>query len=494
METQGYRLGQKIGLFVGPAALVTMILVDPPTGLGEPAWHAAAVGALLAIWWMTEAIPIPVTSLLPIVLFPLLDVAEIRDAAAPYAHPLIFLFMGGFMLSIAMQRWDLHVRIALNLIRWRGAGRLGIISGFMIAAASLSMWVTNTATTLMLLPVALSVIALVQSESKGRSDDNFPVALLLGIAYAATLGGLGTLIGTVPNALLAGFLDQTYAYEISFAGWMMIGVPLVIVSVPVVYFILTRVVFPVRDGGEADIEVDKMLSLMGPMNKGERLVAGVWVVTASLWVFRPIVDNWIPGLTDTGIALAAAIAMFILPVDLKNGVFVMDWWSAVKLPWGMLILFGGGLSLASAISQTGLAAWIGEGVVGLGTLPILAILLLVVTLIVFLTELTSNTATAAAFLPILAPVALAMGQNPLLLVVPATLAASCAFMLPVATPPNAIVFGSNRVTIGQMSKAGFVLNITFILIVTATAYMLLPIVFDVQIGVVPDWGLVSLPQ
>jgi sodium-dependent dicarboxylate transporter 2/3/5 len=489
METSEYRSSQRFGLFVGPAAFVVMLLIDPPAGLAQPAWHTAAVGILLAIWWMTEAIPIPVTSLLPLVLFPLLDVAPIRDVAAPYANPLIFLFMGGFILSIAMQRWDLHVRIALNLIRWRGAGYLGIISGFMIAAAVLSMWVTNTATTLMLLPVALSVIGLVDAKSEDQSSRNFPVALLLGIAYAATIGGLGTLIGTVPNALLAGFLDQTYDYEISFAGWMMIGVPLVIISVPVIYYILTRLVYPVRNVGTPEIEVDKMLSQLGPMNRGERLVAGVWIVTAILWVTRPIIDSWIPGLTDTGIAVAAAVAMFLLPVDFKSGLFVMDWWSAKKLPWGMLILFGGGLTLASAISKTGLAGWIGQAVAGLDALPMLLVVFLVVTLIVFLTELTSNTATTAAFLPILAPVALAMGQNPLLLIVPATLAASCAFMLPVATPPNAIVYGSGRITIAQMSRAGFFLNIALILIVTAVAYLLLPVVFGVENGVVPEWGV-----
>ena len=239
----------------------------------------------------------------------------------------------------------------------------------------------------------------------------------------------------------------------------------------------------------ADIDVGRMLSELGPLSRGERLVAGVWVATAVMWISRPILDDWIPGLTDPGIAVAAAVSMFLLPVDFKNGVFLMDWPSAVKLPWGMLILFGGGLSLAAAISKTGLAAWIGQAVAGLEALPTIVILLTVVTLIVFLTELTSNTATTAAFLPILAPVALAMGQNPLLLIVPATLAASCAFMLPVATPPNAIVFGSNRVTIGQMSRAGFVLNIALIVLVTAVAYLLLPLVFDVEIGVVPEWGL-----
>lgn len=464
------------------------LLLEPPVGLGEPAWHTAAVGLLLAIWWMTEAIPIPITSLLPIILFPVLTVLPIREAAAPYAHPLIFLFMGGFILSLAMERWDLHVRIALNLIRWRGSGYLGIISGFMIAAAALSMWVTNTATTLMLLPVALSVIELVGAKAKTRSAKNFPVVLLLGLAYAATIGGLGTLIGTVPNALFAGFLDQEYNYEVSFAGWMTIGVPLVLLAVPIVYFVLTRFVYPVKNEATPDIEVDKMLELLGRMSRGERMVAVVWICTATLWITRPILDDFIPGLSDTGIALVGALVLFLLPVDFEDGVFVMDWQSAVKLPWGMLILFGGGLSLASAISKTGLAAWIGQALGGLSVLPTIFVVLLVVAVIVFLTELTSNTATTAAFLPILAPVAVAMGQNPLLLVLPATLAASCAFMLPVATPPNAIVFGSDRITIAQMSRAGFVLNLLFVVIVTLVAYALLPIVFDVTIGEIPVWA------
>jgi sodium-dependent dicarboxylate transporter 2/3/5 len=268
---------------------------------------------------------------------------------------------------------------------------------------------------------------------------------------------------------------------------MTIGVPLVVICVPVVYFILTRVVYPVKNLEAGDIEVEKMVDLLGPMSRGERLTALVWIVTAILWVTRPILDDFVPGLSDSGIAMAAAIALFLIPVDFKEGVFVIDWYTAKKLPWGMLILFGGGLSLAAAISKTGLAGWIGQGLSGLHTLPMIIVVLAVVAVIVFLTELTSNTATTAAFLPILAPVAIAMGQSPLLLALPATLAASCAFMLPVATPPNAVVFGSERISIAQMAKAGFVLNILFIVVVTAFAYLMLPLVFGVEIGQIPDW-------
>lgn len=483
-----YRFGQRAGFAGGLIFAIGMMAVEPPVGLAQPAWNAAAVGILLAIWWMTEALPIPVTSLLPVVLFPLLGITSLRDAAAPYAHPLIFLFMGGFMLSIAMQRWNLHKRIALHIIRRRGSGLRGIISGFMIASAFLSLWVTNTATTLMLLPVALSVIAIVVTDAGDEATAAFSTALLLGIAYSATIGGLGTLIGTVPNALLAAFMEQTYSVDLSFTRWMMVGIPLVIVGIPVVYWVLTRLVFKIEAGRDSAIDIDTMIDELGPLTKAEKLISGVWVVTAAAWITRPLLQNWIPELSDPGIALAAAISLFIIPVRFSDGVFLMDWKSASRIPWGTLILFGGGLSLAAAISTTGLAAWIGAGVTVLHTLPMIVILLIVVTVIVFLTELTSNTATAAAFLPILAPVAIAMGQNPLLLLLPATLAASCAFMLPVATPPNAIIFGSERVTIAQMSRAGLLLNFAFIILVALVAYALIPFVFDVEVDVIPDWA------
>ncbi len=468
--------------------MVVMVSAGSPVGLGEPAWNTAAVGLLMCIWWVTEALPIPVTALLPLVLMPVLGVAPISDVAAPYAHQLIFLFMGGFMLSIAMERWNLHRRLALQIIRLRGSGPLAIVSGFMVSAAFLSMWVTNTATTLMLLPIAMAVITMVKEKSGETYDANFGVVLLLGTAYAATIGGLGTLIGTVPNALLAAFLDQQYGFEISFVRWMWLGIPLVVISVPLVYLILTRFAFPVPKSMEVQVDIKGLVAELGRVKKGEWMVGVVFLCTACLWIFRPLIGKLVPFLSDAGISMAAAVFLFILPVDWKAGVFVMDWKSARRLPWGMLILFGGGLTLAKNVSDTGLAVWIGQSITALQTLPTFVILLIVVTGVVLLTELTSNTATTASLLPILAPVALAMGESPLLLVIPATIAASCAFMLPVATPPNAIVYGSDLISIPQMVRAGVFLEVLFIVLLTTVAYLLLPLVFGVDLGVIPSWA------
>ena len=465
-----------------------MMFVDPPVGLGEPAWLTAAVGALMCFWWVTEAVPIPITSLLPLALMPILGIAPIADVAPPYAHPLIFLFMGGFMLSIAMERWELHRRLALQIIRLRGTGPSAIVSGFMVSAAFLSLWVTNTAATLMLLPMATAVIVMVKERAGESYSPNFEVALLLGIAYAATIGGLGTLIGTVPNALLAAFLDQQFDYEISFARWMLLGIPIVVISIPLTYLILTRFVYKIPASMSVTVDIRGLLDALGPAKRAEWMVGTVFLCTATLWIFSPLVEAFVPLLTDAGIAMTAAIVLFVLPVDARRGVFLMDWNSAKRLPWGMLILFGGGLSLAKTVSDTGLALWIGESIAALEAMPTIIILLAVVMSIVFLTELTSNTATTASFLPILAPVALAMGENPLLLLIPATIAASCAFMLPVATPPNAIVYGSDLISIPQMARAGLYLNLLFITLLTIAAYFLLPIVFGVDPGVVPNWA------
>ena len=498
-EGDGYSLRQWVGLFAGPAALVVMLALPAPEGMETAAWRTAAVGVLMAVWWVTEALPIAATALLPLVLFPLLGARPIDEAAAPYANPLIFLFMGGFMLALAMERWGLHRRIALGIIRAIGTRPRSIIAGFMVASAFLSMWVSNTATAMMMLPIGLSVVALVRGEEGGTSEveqtsgqefGNFAVVLMLAIAYACSVGGMGTLVGTPTNAFLVGFLDETYDLEIAFAHWLLLGVALLALALPVIFVVLTRFVYPIRlerlPGG-ADY-IRSQWRALGSMNRGEWLVGVVFGAVAVLWVTRPLLDSYVPGLSDAGIAMTGAVALFALPVDLRRGVFVLDWEWARRLPWGVLILFGGGLSLAAAISDTGLAAWIGGRMDLLASWPPLLIVVAVVAVIIFLTELTSNTATAAAFIPILASVAVGIGQDPLLLAVPATLAASCAFMLPVATPPNAIVYGSSFVTVPQMARAGIVLNALFVLLVTLMAYLLLPVVLGVELGVVPEWA------
>lgn len=489
MDNNTYGLRHKTGLFAGIVLFAVMFFSPPPEGLSPEGWQTAAVALLMAAWWITEALPIPVTALVPVVALPLLDITTIEEATTPYANPLIFLFMGGFVIALAMEKWDLHRRIALNIVDYIGASPHNIIIGFILASAFLSMWVSNTATALMMLPIALSILALVENRKDSSGTLNFELVLVLSIAYSCNIGGMGTIIGTPPNALLAGFMSENYGFEIGFAQWMMIGVPLMLVGLPLLYFLLARVIYPIKleelPGGRE--LVDRQLADLGAISNAEKKVAWVFVCTALLWIFRPLLTDFFPGLSDAGIAILAAVSLFVIPVNFREGKFVLSWSDTANLPWGVLILFGGGLSLASAISSTGLAEWIGGGVGVLENWPIFLLVGLAVLLIVFLTEITSNTATTAAFLPILASVAIGIGESPLLLAVPAALGASCAFMLPVATPPNAIVYGSGKITIPQMSKAGFWLNIIFIVILTAGAFSLINFVFGVQLGVIPDW-------
>jgi sodium-dependent dicarboxylate transporter 2/3/5 len=397
--------------------------------------------------------------------------------------------LGGFVIALAMERWELHRRIALNIVSFMGVKPSSIIIGFIIASAFLSMWVSNTATVLMMLPIALSVLKLVENENQ-EEKLNFEIVLVLSIAYACNIGGMGTLIGTPPNALLAAFMNENYGLEIGFAQWMMVGVPIMLLGLPMMYFVLTKLVYPIKldtlPGGRELINIQ--LSKLGAISDPEKKVAYVFVSAALLWITRPLLSDYIPGLSDAGIAIAAAVSLFIIPVDFKKGEFILTWSDTDKLPWGVLILFGGGLSLAAAISDTGLASWIGQGVGALNTWPIFLLIGLVLLLIIFLTEITSNTATTAAFLPILASIAIGLGQNPMLLAIPAALGASCAFMLPVATPPNAIVYGSGKISIPQMSKAGVWLNLLFIIFLSVCAFTVITYSFDISIGVLPDWA------
>lgn len=491
------RLG-KAGLLLAPVLAVGVYLAipgdaagDPASGLSQPGRAVAAVGVLMAALWVTEALPIPITALLPLALFPLLTQNEvtIREAAAPYAHELIFLFMGGFMIALAMQRCNLHRRIALGTILLVGTRPRRLVAGFMAASAFLSMWVSNTATVVMMLPIAISVIELVRrhlAEVRGGwqptpgAPFHFAICLLLGIAYAASIGGIGTLIGTPPNLLLAAFLSDEYGVKISFARWMAVGIPLVVTFLPLSWLLLTRVVYPIRlpgiPGGR-DL-ILREFRAMGPMSRGEKTVAVVFFLTAVCWITRPYllvplkVAGVAPlaGLTDTGIAMAGALLLFVFPVDWKKGVFALSWRHAVALPWGILLLFGGGLSLASAITATGVAEFLGHRVGAMAFLPLPVLMAIVIVLIMLVTELTSNTATVAAFLPILGAVSVGLNVNPILLTVPAAIAASCAFMMPVATPPNALVFSSGEITVPQMCKAGVWLDLPGIALIMAVMY------------------------
>ncbi|NQW01645.1 MAG: DASS family sodium-coupled anion symporter [Rhodospirillales bacterium] len=455
-----------------------LILLPPPMAMDPLAWRVACTAALMAVWWLTEAVPVAITALLPIILFPFLGVATLKQATQPYANPLVFLFMGGFIIALAVERWNLHRRIALNVLNAFGFRPAALVGGFMIATAALSMWVSNTATTVMMLPIGLSVISLLHSEGVSilprQEDRNLSIALLLGIGYAASVGGLGTLVGTPPNALLAGYMFEVHGRTIGFGKWMLVGIPMVLMLLPIAWFVLTRIAFPVGrqeiPGARASIE--REIKQLGPMSVQEKSVAVVFALTALLWVARPLINSILPGLSlsDPAIALFGALALFIIPANLKTGEFLMNWEWAKRLPWAVLILFGGGLSLASAIEGSGLDAWFGMAFAGIDAWPVLAVLAVVISVMVFLTELTSNTATAAVFLPVLGAAAATFGVDAMLFVAPAALAASCAFMMPVATPPNAIVFGSGYITVAQMAKAGLLLNFAAIGLILLIAY------------------------
>lgn len=449
-----------------------------------------AVMIWMGIWWLTEAVEISVTALLPILLFPLLGATSAREACAPYADPLIFLYFGGFILALSMERWGLGKRIALLTLRAMGTSARAMVAGFMLVTAVLSAFVSNTATAAMMLPIALSVIGLLQRQSQEdpqqenpqRAVDRFANCLLLAVAYSASLGGVMTIIGTPTNTFLAGFLREgiaaEYRLELSFASWLPIGVSFAGIFLPIMYWVLTRVLFPIGDialvGGRQ--MVDRELSQLGRMSRGEWNTLGVFVLTVGLWLFRPMLSGWqfewggasyrpLANLSDTIIAMAAALLLFLTPVCRSPLKFTMDWQGTSRMPWGILILFGGGLSLAAAVQAGGVAEFIGSQAVGMAALPPILLILLVTATVVFLTELTSNTATTASLVPVLAALGPAVGVHPYLLIFPATVAASCAFMLPVATPPNAIVFGSGKITTAQMVRAGFVLNLIAIALI-----------------------------
>ena len=480
----------RVGFVLGPALFLLLLILPAPSGMPPEAWRTAAVGVLMAVWWISEAIPIPVTAILPLVLFPLLGVATIGESTAPFANPVVFLSLGGFLIALAMERWNLHRRVALYVLSVVGTRPAAVIGGFMVASALLSMWVSNTATAVMMLPIGVSVIALLTRSSLSGADsgptmrevaqsDGFPLALMLGIAYACTIGGLATIIGTPPNAFLAAFMLETYGVEIGFDRWMLLGVPMMLAGLPIAWVLLTKWAYSVSDEpipGAGELVAEQRRGL-GPITRGEGLVAAVFAFAALSWMFQRLIAPYVPGISDAGIAMTAAFLLFVIPVNLRKGQFLMSWEWALKVPWGVLILFGGGLSLAAAIASTGLADWIGTSMAGLQTVHLFFIVLAIVTVTVLLTELTSNVATAAAFLPILASLAIGMGVDPLLLVVPATLATSCAFMLPVATPPNAIIYGSGYVTIPEMARAGLMLNILFMGLVSLLGYFLVMLIF-----------------
>ena len=477
---------QIVGRILGPSIFIIMLATGQwQEVMPAEAWRVAAVGLWMAVWWATEAIPVPVTALLPLVIFDPLGIASIRDAAAPYANPTIYLFMGGFIMALALERWDLHRRIALAVIDHAGTDGRRLIGGFMFVCAILSMWMTNTSTTMMLLPIVLSVAVVIRDNvpdltEKAKSD--FQIAILLGLAYSASIGGLATLIGTPPNALLMGFMAENYDIEISFARWMLVGIPVSFVMLPVAWFVLTRFLFPCDIPASEAVKshLHEMREEMGSMSTAERRVGIVFVCLIFSWMFRkPVTEAFgITGVSDAGVVMTAALILFLLPSGDATHPRLMTWEDVTRLPWGVLILFGGGLSLAAAVSDSGLALWLGEQLAPLNAWGTAALVIASVAMVIFLTELTSNLATTATLLPVMGAIAVQAGVPPIVLTVPITIAASCAFMLPVATPPNAIVFSTGAISIPQMVKAGVFLNLIGIIIVSIAALVLAPVLLS----------------
>jgi len=447
------------------------------------AWFVLAVLILMAIWWATEALPVAVTSLLPLALFPLLDISNFQAAADPYANKNIYLFFGGFILALGIESSGLHKRMALKMIVIIGSSGPKLIGGFMLVAALISMFVMNTSTTLMLLPIGLAVCGVIASTIPDISIEQkkyFDTALLIGIAYAATIGGMSTIIGTAPNLVFVTFMEEVYNIEIDFLSWMRLGVPIAIVMLISAWIILTKLVFPTNfiATPETQSKLNQMLIDLGPLSKDEIKITFIFSLAVIAWMTSRIIrENFGIGIEDAGVAIIIAILLFMVPSSINKSQDLMQWEKTSKLPWGLLILFGGGLSLAAQVSNSGLGLWIGQGLTVLKLVHPIILILAIATMIIFLTEVTSNVATTSTFLPVIGALATAIGVLPISLTIPVCIAASCAFMLPVATPPNAIVYGSGKFTIATMMKAGFFLNLVGILVVTLFSYYLAPVLF-----------------
>jgi sodium-dependent dicarboxylate transporter 2/3/5 len=469
-----------IGLAIGPVLFFAMLAYQPFEGLSEAANATLATSIWVAIWWIGELIPIAVTSLLPIVLLPLSGAAPISQTTAAYGDKMLFLFIGGFIIAIAMEKWNLHKRIALTIIKAVGSSPSKILLGFMLATGLLSMWISNTATTLMMVTIGSAIIA--QTAQRHVQDaDRFFKALLLGIAYSASIGGVATLVGTPTNPIFVAIASEIYQTEVSFLQWMTFGFPFAILLIAISWIYLDRLAFRLPNlelAMNQDI-IDEELKKLGKISFEEKAVAWVFGLTALLWISRSfILVQWLPAANDTSIAIASAASLFLIPCKKNKKIGLLTWDEAVKLPWGVIILFGGGLSIAAAFKSSGLAEWVGNQLHMLETIPIFFIILLIALLVNFLTEVTSNVATASIMLPVLAALSQVIGIHPFLLMVPATMAASCAFMLPVATAPNAIVFASGNLKVKDMAKAGFFLNISSSVIITLISYWVLAWVFE----------------
>jgi len=467
-------------IFLGPLLFIVLLLMPRPAGVTPEGQATLAMASWMAAWWLTVAVPLAVTALLPLVLIPALGISGPTDAAAPFANPVIFLFMGGFFIAAAMRRWSLHRRIALAVLAATGTSPRRLVAGFMLACAFLSMWMSNTAATLMMMPIGVAVLSLVYADDKNPDMRGMGSALMLGIAYAGSIGGVATLIGTPPNAVLAAMADELLHVDISFARWMVLALPVSIVMLFACWALLCLVLFrlPARPlAGVAEV-IGTEQKKLGRWHPAERVTAIVFAAAAAAWILRapkqiggftiPGLQSLWPQIGDSTIAIAAALLLFVWPVRDREGqrTTVLDWAYARSIPWDILVLFGGGLSLASAFQSTGLTAWLGGELAVLAGLPDILIIAAVAASFVFVTEITSNTATATLGLPVMAGLGASIGVEPLALMAAAAMGSSMAFMLPVATPPNAIVYGTGYIEPAEMRRAGFWLNIVGIIVIT----------------------------
>jgi sodium-dependent dicarboxylate transporter 2/3/5 len=467
-------------MLAGPALFVLVLFLDP-FSLGPSANKVLAVAVWMITWWITEAIPMPAVALMPLVLFPLLGIAKISEAALPYANEVVFLFMGGFMIGLGIEKWNLHRRIALSIVRLTGTGGNGIILGFILSTGFISMWLSNTATTMMMYPIAASVISVVfaqQRDSLGAR--NFALCIMLAIAYASNFGGIGTIIGTPPNVAYVSFISKKFGYDIPFFSWMLVSLPVAILLLISLYFLLIRM-FPnrlVANGEMSDLIRDELKAL-GPITTPEKRVLTIFVLTAFLWIFRDLINKIeVFRLDDNMIAVFGALLMFIVPAGSEQEPTekILSWQDTSKMAWGILLLFGGGITLAAALEKAGLIGMLGNWLAGFSGSSMLLLILVIATLSIFISEVMSNVAQVIVFAPVVTGIAAAIGADPLALGIPMTLAASCASMMPMGTPPNAIVFSSGYIKLKDMIKAGLVMNLISIVLIVASSYFILPYV------------------
>jgi sodium-dependent dicarboxylate transporter 2/3/5 len=493
---------KKTGLIVGIVAAILILIFGNLDESNPQLTRMAAIAVLMAIWWITETIPLAATSLIPLIMFPFLGILNFDEIASSYINSIIFLFIGGFMIAIAMEEWDLHKRIALKIITLFGGSPNSIVYGFMISGAFLSMWISNTATAIMLLPIALAIINKMEDQFGVKEVHNFSVLLMLAVAYSCTLGGIGTLVGTPPNLVFVKTLNILYpeAPEISFGLWMLLCLPISLTMLFVTGFLLSKVIFNIDKNLIIDKEfIHQEYKMLGPVSFEEKTIGLIFISTALLWIFRadlnfglftvPGWSNFIPYpkyINDGTVAISMAFILFLIPSRNNSGTLLNNK-VFTKIPWAIVLLFGGGFALAKGFTTTGLSVFIGEQLRGMSSFSPIIILALTATTISFLTELTSNTATTQMILPILASLAFAIGMHPLLIMITATLSASMAFMLPVATPPNTIIFASGRVRILQMARTGFALNIAGVITVTLIVYFLGDLIFDFNL--LPAWAV-----